>query len=182
MAHSATRATRAQKQKRRLSRAFETAQASHGAGELALAKVSAMVSAHSPEERLLGLVAIRVLIEAGEPPSKFLELSASRIGDPDSTCSWQACIAVGESISSNPDAVWRTILDHCDSEDEDLQAAISCVLLEHLLEEHFDAYFPRLKREFWAGHTGLQRVLRSSWFDMTSRQRSQVERFLDRGR
>ena len=182
MARSATRAKRERKQQDRLVGAFEAARRSFALGRLSAEQTSTWVAAPNSDQRLLGLVAMRVLIEAAASPSTFLEIAPPLIGDPDSTVSWQACIIVSESVQSSPDAVWHAILDHCDSPDEDLQAAISCVLLEDLLDAHFEEYFPRLKREFQSGHTGLQRLLHTCYLDMTSRQQSQVERFLKRGR
>jgi hypothetical protein len=55
---------------------------------------------------------------------------------------WQAIIAVGEFIESDPDAVWEFIRRWGVGKDEDLRDAIATCLLEHLLEHHFAAYFP----------------------------------------
>lgn len=57
---------------------------------------------------------------------------------------WQAIIAVGEFIESEPEAVWEfTRRWGCHSQ-EDLRDAIATCLLEHLLEYHFAAYFPQV--------------------------------------
>ena len=58
---------------------------------------------------------------------------------------WQAIIAVSEFIESEPEAVWKFICRWGDHPQEDLRAAISSCLLEHLLEHHFDMYFPKVE-------------------------------------
>ncbi len=179
---SRAREVREKKQTQRLLRAFEAARARISAGQLAADQLPALLAASDSEQRLLGLVAMRVLIEQGQPPSAYLDLAEPLIADADSTCRWQACIVVSEAISSSPDSVWEAILAHSNGPDGDLQAALACVLLEELLQHDFDAYFPRLKREVWAGRSSLQGILRMCWLDLSGRQRSQLDRFLERGR
>ena len=60
---------------------------------------------------------------------------------------WQAIIAVGEFIGSNPNEVWEFSKRWGSHADEDLRAAIATCLLEHLLEYHFSALFPRVAAE-----------------------------------
>jgi hypothetical protein len=57
---------------------------------------------------------------------------------------WQAIIAVGEYIESEPDAVWAFIRKWGGYPQEDLRDAVATCLLEHLLEYHFAAYFPQV--------------------------------------
>jgi hypothetical protein len=59
---------------------------------------------------------------------------------------WQAVIAVGDFVESDPEPVWLFIERWGKHPDEDLRAAIACCLLEHLLEYHFDLVFPRMER------------------------------------
>jgi hypothetical protein len=58
---------------------------------------------------------------------------------------WQAIIAVGEYIESEPEAVWAFIRQWGGHPEEDLRDAIATCLLEHLLEHHFVDYFPRVE-------------------------------------
>lgn len=58
---------------------------------------------------------------------------------------WQAIIAVGEFIESEPETIWPFIERWGSSADEDLQDAIATCLLEHLLEYNFATYFPKVK-------------------------------------
>ena len=56
---------------------------------------------------------------------------------------WQAIIAVRDFVESEPDAVWHFIRRWGVHADADLRAAIATCLLEHLLERHFETFFPR---------------------------------------
>jgi hypothetical protein len=51
---------------------------------------------------------------------------------------WQAMISVGDFIEANPDAVWAFAQRWGTSPDDDLRTAVATLLLEHLLEHHFD--------------------------------------------
>jgi hypothetical protein len=59
---------------------------------------------------------------------------------------WQAIIAVGKYIDSDPEAVWSFIRRWGGHSQEDLRAAVATCLLEHLLEHHFAAFFPRVEQ------------------------------------
>jgi len=73
----------------------------------------------------------------------------------------RAGLAVG--VQSNPEPVWDVICQHGISEDEDMRAGVATVLLEHLLEYHFDAYFPRLKERIEGGSALLADTLSRCW-------------------
>jgi hypothetical protein len=60
---------------------------------------------------------------------------------------WQAIIRVGEFISSRPEEVWQFTLRWSKHPQRDLRAAIATCLLEHLLEDHFDAFVARVRLE-----------------------------------
>jgi hypothetical protein len=59
---------------------------------------------------------------------------------------WQAIIRVGEYIESDPEPVWQFIRRWGEYSQEDLRAAIATCLLEHLLEYHFETYFPQAEQ------------------------------------
>jgi hypothetical protein len=63
---------------------------------------------------------------------------------------WQAIIAVAEFIETEPEAVWSFAKKWGGHPDDDLRMAISTCVLEHLLEQHFDAIFARVEE---AAHT-----------------------------
>jgi hypothetical protein len=59
---------------------------------------------------------------------------------------WQAIIAIGEFIESEPGEVWTFIRRWGGHVQEDLRDAIATCLLEHLLEHHFAVYFPYVEQ------------------------------------
>jgi hypothetical protein len=59
---------------------------------------------------------------------------------------WQAIIAVGDYVESDPEPVWTFADTWGRSDDPDLRSAIATCVLEHLLEHHFDLIFPRVER------------------------------------
>jgi hypothetical protein len=54
---------------------------------------------------------------------------------------WQAIIKVGEFVESDPERIWPFIVKWGSYDDQDLRSSVATCLLEHLLGEHFDAYF-----------------------------------------
>jgi hypothetical protein len=59
---------------------------------------------------------------------------------------WQAVIAVGNFVETDPEPLWSFVERWGRHRSQDLRAAIATCLLEHLLEYHFDLVFPRMKR------------------------------------
>ena len=58
---------------------------------------------------------------------------------------WQAIIAVGYFVDSEPETVWRFVERWGGHEDPDLRTAIAKCLLQHLLEHHTNAILPRAR-------------------------------------
>jgi len=59
---------------------------------------------------------------------------------------WQAIFRVGDYMESDPEPVWDFVHRWGSCPDEDVQDAIACCLLEHLLQFHFALIFPRVER------------------------------------
>lgn len=58
---------------------------------------------------------------------------------------WQAIIAVGRFIETEPDPVWDFVARWGVHPDDDLRMAVATCLLEHLLALHFEVFFPRVQ-------------------------------------
>lgn len=58
---------------------------------------------------------------------------------------WQAIILVGSFIETQPIEVCDFAMRWARRRGRDLQTAISCCLIEHLLEHHFDLVFPKMR-------------------------------------
>lgn len=163
----------------RLCRAKDTADADparYGPADLA-----PLAASPDADQRLLALFRARTQINRGAPPGDYLGLARALIEDADNACRWQAMIVVGESIESDPEAVWRVICDYGGSRDEDMRAAVATVLLEELLGRDFDAYFPRVKERVRGGDIRLADTLSMCWATGEAKSRwNKVENFLRR--
>jgi hypothetical protein len=84
---------------------------------------------------------------------------------------WQAIIAVGEFIETDPEAVWVFIQRWGKSRNEDLRMAIATCLLEHLLEHHFEAFFPRVSNLAKSSPAFAATVSRCGKFGQTKKRR-----------
>lgn len=58
---------------------------------------------------------------------------------------WQAIIAVGEFVESEPEDVWTFVLRWAASPDSNLRDAVATCLLEHLVEHRFDQFIERIE-------------------------------------
>ncbi|HXY03750.1 MAG TPA: hypothetical protein VEI49_09220 [Terriglobales bacterium] len=98
---------------------------------------------------------VKNAIEAAE---RLLPGRAAPEGEQDPR--WQAIIVIGEFVEKEPEAVWPFVLRWGSHEDEDLRAAVATLLLEDLLEYHFDLIFPRVeaaaRSNQWFGKTTAQ--------------------------
>ena len=60
---------------------------------------------------------------------------------------WQAIIAIEDFVETQPQAVWAFVRRWGKHSNPDLRSAIATLLLEHLLEYHFDLIFPSVEGE-----------------------------------
>jgi len=74
---------------------------------------------------------------------------------------WQAIIEVGEHINESPQEVWHFIRRARVDADEDLEVALTTVLLEHLVERHEE--FRRKARDLAETDIQMKRMLESCW-------------------
>ena len=59
---------------------------------------------------------------------------------------WLALIDVSDLIEAHPEDVWPFVERWGSHGDDDVRAAVAACLLEHLLEHHFEAFFPRVEQ------------------------------------
>lgn len=81
----------------------------------------------------------------------------------DEKARWDAAEAAGELIELRPWDVWRLVLRHGGSENEDTRTAVATCILEHLLEDHFHTFFPLLEAQIRAGNKLLGETLGLCW-------------------
>jgi hypothetical protein len=65
--------------------------------------------------------------------------------DGESDPRWQAILEIEDSIETEPEAIWPFVARWGCHPQKDLRLAVATCLLEHLLQYHFDRFFPRVK-------------------------------------
>ncbi len=112
------------------------------------------------DDILSELDAIQDAAGRGHREPAALERAIRLVGHEHNDVRWQALIAVGEWIGEEPESVWPVVLEHGASADEDMRNGVATVLLEHVLEHHFDTYFPLLRERIAGGAPLLADTLR----------------------
>ncbi len=59
---------------------------------------------------------------------------------------WKAVIVAGQFVETEPERIWDFVALWGSHEDADLRTAVSTCVLQHLLEHHFEDYFPRVEQ------------------------------------
>lgn len=90
----------------------------------------------SPEATLRRIIARTERLLPGRPAP-----------DGESDPRWQAIIRIGDHIPEQPEAIWTFTVKWGKHPQEDLRTAVAVLLLEHLLEHHFELIYPRLRPE-----------------------------------
>lgn len=142
-------------------------------------RVRAMCRSNEADRRLLGLLLIARQIAEDGPRESYLDCATALVTDSDDSCRWQALELVGSFAGDRPQAVWEVLRHHGSSADPALRAAVATGLLEHLLEHHYDAYFPLLREEVERGNARLADTLLRCWlFGGAKRHSREVDRLL----
>jgi hypothetical protein len=84
---------------------------------------------------------VHIAIEAAE---KILPGEVAPEGQEDPR--WQAIMLIEDFVEAEPEAILSFVLKWGRHEQEDLRSAIACLLVEHLLEYHFDVIFPHVEK------------------------------------
>lgn len=162
---------------RALAEAWERADAGYERAD-----VEALAQSKQPGDRLLALCAARKRIDAGDSPGLYLEMASRLVADSDNNCRWQAAIVVGESIDTDPEAVWRVVACFGDSPDDDMRDVMATVLLEHLLEHDFDGYMDKVKAEIARGRLGFLDTLASCWLTAETPEAKRLKNYVRNAR
>lgn len=90
---------------------------------------------------------------------------------------WEAASHLADYIEDASSDVWKLVLEHGSSEDEDMRSAIATCVLEHLLEMSFDRYFSLLELEIGKGNRNLMKTLKLCWKFGESERSSNSDRW-----
>ena len=75
------------------------------------------------------------------------KLSKKIVIEDEKNSMWQSIIKLSDFIELAPEKIWKFVAKWGNHESEDVRDAVATCLLEHLLELHFDTYFPALEKE-----------------------------------
>jgi hypothetical protein len=106
-----------------------------------------LCASRSASERLLGLMLIRRQIDRAGRRLFYFHLAVPLIEDPNNYCRWQALIIAGEFILLHRQLIWKLVRKYGASRDEDMRSGVAVILLEELLQFHYDWSIRRVKRE-----------------------------------
>ena len=122
-----------------------------------------LLASGSDNERVAALKTMRSQISNGQPPWCF-DLARRHVGDRNTDVGWQSIIVIGEYISSGlrNEEIWSLIMECCEG-DDDMQEALSTVLLEHLLEYDFDRTIDKIRVSLPRKTTPLLNLLERCW-------------------
>jgi hypothetical protein len=76
---------------------------------------------------------------------------------------WQAIMRVEDHVELYPELIWKFVLKWGRHPQEDLRDAIAVLLVEHLLEHHFNLIYPRLCEEVGKSKRFADMVGRCYW-------------------
>jgi hypothetical protein len=89
---------------------------------------------------------------------------------------WQAIIAIGEFVQEEPEEVWPFVKRWGQHPNQDLRQAIATCLLEHLLEYHFDTFFPRVE-QFARENQLFAETVRMCWLFGQAKHAANAKKF-----
>lgn len=81
----------------------------------------------------------------------------------DETGVWRAAEALGEYAKTDPDAIWPLVVKHASGANPEVRSAIATCVLEHVLEHHFDRYFPLVEAIVRSGNRCFAEAFKTCW-------------------
>jgi DNA-binding TFAR19-related protein (PDSD5 family) len=122
-------------------------------------------------ERLAAIRLMQTRAEQAESILPYLAAARRLIHDPDNTCRWQALILVSSGIEREPELVWEVIEAEGGVRDDDMRTGVATVLLEDLLEQHFEAYFPKVRARVLSGDELFTDTVSQCWLSEPSHKK-----------
>jgi hypothetical protein len=144
-------------------------------------EVTALARSNQVSDRLVALMIMQTRASEHHSIRPYLDTARRLIHDADNNCRWQALILVGEGIAREPELVWEVISEEGSFYDDDMRMGVATILLEHLLNEHFEDYFPLVCERVLSGDEHFAKTVKSCWIsDPTHKKR--VENLLRNGK
>lgn len=100
-----------------------------------------------------------------------------RVEAGDDSDRWAAAAQLSEYVADHPDRIWPMVLRLASSQKDDVRQAVATNVLEHILEHHFDKFFPLIEADVQRGNENLRDSLRLCWKFGQSLDRSRSKRW-----
>lgn len=78
-----------------------------------------------------------------------IEIWRKKLGSENEKERWEAAIELGQHFygeDGSPELVWNTVVEYGCHKSEDVRTAVATCILEHILEDHFVIYFPKVSQ------------------------------------
>ncbi len=133
-------------------------------------KLDRLLSSRRVADRLKGLSLLDDMGWASEwGDDRILQIAGRHIADRNNKCRWRATGVVAQFIDTKPEKVWRIIRRYGSSRDDDMRAAIGCMLLEELIADDPPKWLDRAVRAARRS-TNFGRTLTYCWFTARPRK------------
>jgi hypothetical protein len=76
---------------------------------------------------------------------------------------WQIVITIQDNMNQSPEFAWSIVSEFGSKDDELVKEPIATCLLEHLLEHHFERYFPQVEKSIRAGNFEMAKTFLLCW-------------------
>ena len=130
-----------------------------------------LIGSTDVRDRIAAVLAMESRAEEADSIRPYLAAARRLIHDADNTCRWQALILVSFGIEREPELVWDVIEAEGGSRDEDMRTGVATVLLEDLLDEHFEKYFPLVRERVLSGDEHFADTVSGCWLSEPSHKK-----------
>lgn len=100
---------------------------------------------------------------SGKTRKPTLQESDLALARGDEASVWKAAEALGEYAEANPEMIWPLVVKHGSSDNAEVRAAIATCVLEHILECHFERYFPMVEAIVRNGNRCFAETFLTCW-------------------
>jgi hypothetical protein len=84
---------------------------------------------------------------------------------------WRAATDLSDYVKDSPELIWPMVVKYGSRGNSDLQSAIGCCVLEHILGYHFKEYFPKIEKFVLVGNRNFRETLKCCWKSGQSREK-----------
>lgn len=141
-----------------------------------------LVRSRRPFDRYLCLNYVGAGIYSAKNRRLVIDLLEVLVADCEDDIHGQARIELTQLLQERPSrSVWPIIIKHCSSLDQEYRRYFAISVLESPFRDHFNFYFPRIRKLAEAGNTTIVDALSACYFfDLTLEQLDALDALFDR--